>query len=90
MKRDIPILFFAIVFLLSIGCNRKSNGGSDSAASLHENCSLKADPGPCRMAIKRYYYDESEKKCKEFIYGGCQGVVPFETLEACQKGCNCE
>lgn len=42
------------------------------------------------MAIKRYYYDAETKTCKEFFYGGCQGVVPFETLEACRKGCGCE
>jgi len=42
------------------------------------------------MAIKRYYYDAETKTCKEFLYGGCQGVVPFETLEGCRKGCGCE
>ncbi|HFA50033.1 MAG TPA: proteinase inhibitor I4 serpin [Bacteroidetes bacterium] len=71
-------------------CNRKSQGGETDGKKLNENCYLKHDPGPCRMAIKRYYYDEKEKKCKEFLYGGCKGVVPFESLKACQKGCGCQ
>jgi len=28
-----------------------------------------------------------EGKCVSFIYGGCEGVVPFETLEDCQAAC---
>ena len=82
-------LIFAFLLLTFFACNRKSNTNMGEQ-KLHENCYLKPDPGPCRMAIKRYYYDEKEKKCKEFIYGGCKGVVPFETLAACQKGCGCK
>jgi len=40
--------------------------------------------------MPKYYYDEEEKKCKEFIWGGCDGVVPFETLEECEEQCDCE
>lgn len=82
----------AILFLIALtffDCNRRSKAGVGSAP-LSANCYLKPDPGPCRMSIKRYYYDPAEKKCKEFIYGGCKGVVPFETLEECRKGCGCE
>ncbi|MDJ1505876.1 BPTI/Kunitz domain-containing protein [Xanthocytophaga agilis] len=53
-----------------------------------ERCQLEPDPGLCYAYMPRYYYDKEEKKCKEFIYGGCGGVVPFETLEAC-KECEC-
>jgi Kunitz/Bovine pancreatic trypsin inhibitor domain len=52
------------------------------------SCSLKPETGLCMAALKRYYYDPVEKKCKEFVWGGCGGVVPFETLEAC-KSCEC-
>ena len=82
------LLFLFVIGICLFACNRKTS--ADSTQKLHESCYLKHDPGPCRMAIKRYYYDSREKKCKEFIYGGCNGVVPFETLEACQKGCGCE
>lgn len=47
-------------------------------------CELEPDPGDCEAAIPRYYFDKEEQKCKEFIWGGCGGVVPFETLEDCR------
>lgn len=52
------------------------------------NCDLEPEKGNCRAMIAKYYYDKEEGKCKEFIWGGCDGVVPFETLEAC-KECEC-
>lgn len=54
-----------------------------------ERCGLAPDPGPCFGDMPRYYYDKEEKRCKQFTYGGCEGVVPFETLEACQQ-CECK
>lgn len=53
-----------------------------------ERCRLAPETGPCFAAMPRYYYDREEKRCKEFTWGGCNGVVPFETLEAC-KECEC-
>jgi hypothetical protein len=82
------LIFTALLFAIS-SCNRKSTE-PERTVVLDKNCELNPEPGPCRMAIKRYYYDPKEKKCKEFIYGGCQGVVPFETLEECRKKCGCE
>jgi hypothetical protein len=52
-------------------------------------CLLKPDAGNCFAYMPKYYYDQKEKRCKEFIYGGCGGVVPFNTLEECKQcGCN--
>jgi Kunitz/Bovine pancreatic trypsin inhibitor domain len=51
-------------------------------------CLLKPDAGICLAAFQRFYYDPVEKRCKAFNWGGCGGVVPFETLEAC-KACEC-
>jgi Kunitz/Bovine pancreatic trypsin inhibitor domain len=59
---------------MECGCNTK--------------CSLQPFAGPCEALIKRYYFDQSEGKCKEFFWGGCQGVVPFETLAECES-CKC-
>nr|WP_299487668.1 BPTI/Kunitz-type proteinase inhibitor domain-containing protein [uncultured Allomuricauda sp.] len=47
-------------------------------------CQLEPDPGPCEALIPRYYFDKEDQECKEFFWGGCNGVVPFETMEACQ------
>lgn len=51
-------------------------------------CSLEPETGPCKAYFIRYYYDKKEEKCKEFVWGGCDGTVPFETLEECQA-CLC-
>lgn len=60
----------------------------ESECANSERCRLEPDAGPCLAAMPKYYYDKKEKRCKEFTYGGCQGVVPFETLEEC-KQCEC-
>ncbi|MDQ3393126.1 MAG: BPTI/Kunitz domain-containing protein [Bacteroidota bacterium] len=53
-------------------------------------CNLEGKAGPCEAYIPSYYFEKKEKKCVEFIWGGCEGVRPFETLEACEKNCHCE
>ncbi|PKQ04713.1 MAG: hypothetical protein CVT71_02295 [Alphaproteobacteria bacterium HGW-Alphaproteobacteria-10] len=55
----------------------------DDAAQ--KKCSLKPQRGPCKGMFERYYYDPVSKTCKSFIWGGCEGVVPFETEEECKK-----
>ena len=57
----------------------------------NDRCFLEPDPGPCYSfaAITKYYFDKEEKKCKPFTYGGCDGVVPFDTMEECKNGCLC-
>ena len=54
-----------------------------------DNCYLEPDPGPCFAAFTKYYFDKVEKKCKPFTWGGCGGVVPFDTLDECKSGCLC-
>jgi len=50
-------------------------------------CDLKPDGGPCKGLFLKYYYNPTTKKCEEFSYGGCGGVVPFETKEECKGMC---
>ena len=50
-------------------------------------CRLNPHPGRCRAAIPRYYFDKETMECEEFLWGGCQGVVPFEILEECVATC---
>lgn len=54
------------------------------AVLLNSPCELVPHRGPCEAAITAFYFDKVEQRCKEFIWGGCEGVVPFETLELCQ------
>lgn len=37
--------------------------------------------------MERYYFDSASGTCKAFSWGGCDGSVPFDTLEACRKSC---
>jgi hypothetical protein len=76
--------FFAaitILILSLIGCKE------DCIKS--DNCSLEPETGMCMAAFPRYYYDKEEKECKEFTWGGCGGVVPFDSLEECKSACVC-
>lgn len=77
MKRI--ILLFVIIISICGTCHKEN---------CPEPCTLIPETGPCRAAIPIYYYDQTDGICKEFIWGGCDGVVPFETLEECQE-CKC-
>lgn len=52
-------------------------------------CELSPDAGPCFAAIPKFYFDTEAQECLEFTWGGCAGVVPFDTFEACQA-CQCD
>ncbi len=74
-----PSTFILLIFLIS--CSKESN---------HKDCALIPEVGPCNAAIPKFYFDQTENKCKTFVWGGCNGVVPFETLEDCNKKCPCQ
>ena len=82
MKRH-KLLFLFPGLLLALFLSACSKKDDDQP---NDRCQLEPHPGNCLAAFRRYYYDKKEKKCKEFIRGGCGGVVPFETLEEC-KAC---
>lgn len=77
---------FLAIFIVFFTCILFACNSKDYDAC--EECFLVADPGNCEAYIPRYYYDQDSSKCKEFIWGGCDGVVPFETLEECML-CGC-
>ena len=68
-----------IFLLLLINCDKDD--------PLDESCLLVPDPGLCQAAFPRYYYNSETDKCTQFLWGGCGGVVPFETLAECKKAC---
>ena len=70
-----------ILLLLFFSCTKESN---------HQDCALSPEVGNCKGSFKKYYFDNTEQKCKVFFWGGCDGVVPFETLEDCNKKCPCQ
>ena len=54
---------------------------------LPEECYLEPDPGPCFGYMPMFYFDQDTYSCEMFVYGGCYGVVPFESLLECQNAC---
>lgn len=79
-----------LILGMMLSCKTKKVGADTKGGDpteLSEQCMMKHDPGPCRGAFTRYYYDQQTGRCMSFIYGGCQGQVPFETLEDCQAAC---
>jgi hypothetical protein len=80
MKVAIQFISILIVFIIPVGCEDFCNRPS--------NCSLEPETGSCYAIHRKYYYDPAERRCKEFTWGGCGGVVPFNTLAECQA-CEC-
>lgn len=68
-----------IFLLLLINCDKDD--------PLDESCLLVPDSGLCQAAFPRFYYNSETEKCTQFLWGGCGGVVPFETLAECKKAC---
>ncbi|XP_067597355.1 tissue factor pathway inhibitor isoform X5 [Pseudorca crassidens] len=55
---------------------------------VHSFCAFKADDGPCKAMIKRFFFNIHTQQCEEFIYGGCEGNQNrFESLEECKEKC---
>ncbi len=54
---------------------------------MKARCSLKPESGPCKALYRKYYFDSESKKCKNFGWGGCDGVVPFDSGEDCKELC---
>jgi Kunitz/Bovine pancreatic trypsin inhibitor domain len=83
-------IFIGIAIAL-IACDYYSvntEPGPDTCVDCIVACAKQPETGPCEARVKKYYFDESEGKCKEFFWGGCQGVVPFESMKACES-CKC-
>ena len=56
-------------------------------STLPEECYLNPEPGPCFGYMPMYYYNQDSQSCEMFIYGGCGGLVPFQTYEDCITIC---
>ncbi|QQP38133.1 Papilinlike, partial [Caligus rogercresseyi] len=51
-------------------------------------CLLPRDPGPCKDRHPKWNFDNFEKRCVPFYYGGCEGNDNrFDDLESCQMSC---
>ncbi|XP_060627761.2 eppin-like [Anolis sagrei] len=51
-------------------------------------CRLPPVTGPCKARMPHFYHNWGNKRCEEFIYGGCRGNLNrFKTKEECQRAC---
>ncbi|KOB77775.1 Lacunin, partial [Operophtera brumata] len=77
------------------GCRHPNSYGSEEECERRcgvfrglDVCRAQVDPGPCRAAFSKYFFDAATGACKEFVYGGCQGGPNrFSTEEECKDIC---
>ncbi|MEM6803587.1 MAG: BPTI/Kunitz domain-containing protein [Bacteroidota bacterium] len=85
------LLLLASALICTSACKKKITEQDSQAPSKEmvevqeDRCKMKPDPGLCKARISRYFYNPKSKKCEEFFWGGCGGVVPFETLKECES-----
>ena len=87
-KNNFTLIAILIVFVGFIfnGCSA-NNEVIKQEIPKDSRCSLKPETGPCKALFKKFYFDKISATCKEFVWGGCEGIVPFETLEECRGMC---
>ena len=55
--------------------------------TLDKRCLSKGETGHCRAYFKRYFFNQNTNRCEQFIWGGCGGNVPFNSMDKCQQIC---
>ena len=91
----LAILIRKFVMAAALGCSLMACSPVETAPSritsnepvLAPACFSKPEAGRCRAAIRRFYFDEKSGQCQVFLWGGCEGSVPFKTLAQCQSSC---
>ncbi|GAB2960084.1 hypothetical protein GCM10027048_29460 [Hymenobacter coalescens] len=68
-----------------LSCNHEK----DRERVVHAQCQQVPAPGVCMGAISKYYHNPKTGCGEQFTWGGCGGVVPFQTLQKCLD-CGCE
>ncbi|KAK7075724.1 hypothetical protein SK128_022420, partial [Halocaridina rubra] len=51
-------------------------------------CNMEKDPGPCEESFRKWYHDPYERRCKTFLYSGCEGNGNrFSSEQECETEC---
>ncbi|XP_077578549.1 kunitz-type protease inhibitor 2 [Stigmatopora nigra] len=54
-----------------------------------ESCQAAPMTGPCKASFRSWYYDDQQRQCKEFVYGGCRGNRNnYPSQETCLQSCH--
>ncbi len=87
--KTFSLLVFSLLLIVT-SCNDECDDTSIFVKpECKTNCSLIPEVGPCNAAFKKYYFNQQTMKCDSFVWGGCNGVVPFQTMEECLT-CGCK
>jgi len=73
--------------VLVIGLVSVAGLGLGACYEDQTRCSERPERGPCDLDVQAYWFDGREGECKEFIWGGCDGNVPFESIGECRETC---
>jgi len=66
--------------------NFKTKKDCEGACSV---CELPKEPGPCKGAFPRWFFNSKSDLCKKFTYGGCNGNANnFMMKNECVNMCN--
>lgn len=61
---------------------------SPEVGLAHQFCAYRADTGPCRASLPRFFFNVLTGQCEAFVYGGCRGNKNrFGSLEECRQRC---
>lgn len=82
--KKLLILVIATLSIFLIGI--LISWGSNTEPEV-ELCNLEPETGPCKARMLKYYFNQDSKSCQSFIWGGCQGVVPFNKMDECENSC---
>ena len=73
-------------FVTQAQCAWRCCRGGRCGAPRPKLCSLPPQPGLCKAALPRFYFDG--KRCVRFIYGGCGGNANnFKAVDECREVC---
>jgi len=76
----LKLLFTSLIIFSFTAC-------SSTNQKLGSKCYEVPQTGKCRAMFTKYYFNQENKKCEKFVWGGCGGNIPFETLKECKSSC---
>ncbi|KAI3354000.1 hypothetical protein L3Q82_018557 [Scortum barcoo] len=69
--------------------SKKDESAPVPRVTAEDSCMMTPDPGPCRAAFTKFYFDQSSGSCKTFMYGGCRGNENrYNSAEECKASCD--
>lgn len=72
----------------SASAARSTEQAGGPPPSTVDPCSLPQKTGPCRRAVRRWFYHPNIGVCADFMFGGCMGNANnFKSEQECREKC---